>query len=220
MELTEHVSTALGALGRGDLTPTLLSTSGDEVGVMAQALESAKADLRATVSSWAGNARTLSAASEELTAVNQSMATRAAQTSAQAPMVSASAEQVSSSISTVAAGAEQMGASIREIAQNAGEAARVAAGAVTTAQATTATVAKLGTSSTEIGNVVKLITGIAEQTNLLALNATIEPARAGEAGKGFAVVANEVKDLAQETAKPRTPSAGWSRPSRPTRPAR
>ena len=65
----------------------------------------------------------------------------------------------------------------------------------------TATVAKLGESSAEIGNVVKVITSIAEQTNLLALNATIEAARAGEAGKGFAVVANEVKELAQETAK-------------------
>ena len=61
--------------------------------------------------------------------------------------------------------------------------------------------ARLGASSTEIGNVVKVITQIAEQTNLLALNATIEAARAGEAGKGFAVVAGEVKDLAQETAK-------------------
>ena len=77
----------------------------------------------------------------------------------------------------------------------------MAAKAVTAAATTTATVAKLGESSAEIGNVVKVITSIAEQTNLLALNATIEAARAGEAGKGFAVVANEVKELAQETAK-------------------
>ena len=69
------------------------------------------------------------------------------------------------------------------------------------AETTNATVAKLGESSIEIGNVIKVITSNAEQTNLLALNATIEAARAGEAGKGFAVVANEVKDLAQETAK-------------------
>jgi methyl-accepting chemotaxis protein len=62
-------------------------------------------------------------------------------------------------------------------------------------------VAKLGASSVEIGNVVKIITSIAEQTNLLALNATIEAARAGEAGKGFAVVANEVKELAKQTAE-------------------
>jgi methyl-accepting chemotaxis protein len=84
---------------------------------------------------------------------------------------------------------------------NAQGAAGFANEAVKTARAADATVTKLGESSAEIGEVIKVITDIAQQTNLLALNATIEAARAGGAGKGFAVVANEVKELAKQTAK-------------------
>jgi len=70
---------------------------------------------------------------------------------------------------------------------------------VARADETNETVATLGQSSAEIGQVIEVITSIAKQTNLLALNATIEAARAGVAGKGFAVVANEVKELAKQT---------------------
>ena len=77
----------------------------------------------------------------------------------------------------------------------------MASEAVHTAGNANTTIAKLGISSAEIGQVIKVITSIAQQTNLLALNASIEAARAGEAGKGFAVVAHEVKELSRQTAK-------------------
>jgi methyl-accepting chemotaxis protein len=196
-----RVKASLDALAHGDLTVPTGVRSRDEVGQMAAALDTAQASLREVLAGVVSSADAVAASSEELSASAAQISASAEETSAQSGVVAGAADEVSRSVQTVAAGAEQMGASIREIATNAAEASQVATRAVSAAEATTATVAKLGDSSAEIGNVVKVITSIAEQTNLLALNATIEAARAGEAGKGFAVVANEVKELAQETAK-------------------
>jgi len=188
-------------IARGDLTQNLDIHSDDEIGQLANSMNEMVDGLRVNIQSIANNAQSLSASSEELSSVSTQVSSAAEETASQSNIVSAAAEQVSKNINTVATGTEEMSASIREIAKNASEAAKVASHAATVAENTNVTVAKLGDSSIEIGNVIKVITSIAEQTNLLALNATIEAARAGEAGKGFAVVANEVKELAKQTAK-------------------
>jgi methyl-accepting chemotaxis protein len=196
-----RVRASLLALAKGDLTVTAEVDSTDEVGQMAQALTTAQTSLRELMGEINGTSTTLAGAAEELSAVSSEVSANSLRTSEQANSLSATANQVSSSVQTVAAGTEEMSASIREIATSSSEAVRVASSAVRETATASETVAKLGASSVEIGNVVKVITTIAEQTNLLALNATIEAARAGEAGKGFAVVAEEVKQLAQETAR-------------------
>jgi methyl-accepting chemotaxis protein len=191
----------LEEVAEGDLTRRLEVRSRDEVGQMAEALNRTLDRTAAVIRTIDGNADELARASSGFTTRNDEIATATSSVAAEADAASVGADTVGSGIQTVAASTEEMGASIREIAVSAARAAQVAGDAVDAAQRTREIVTRLGDSSQEIGNVVKLIETIAEQTNLLALNATIEAARAGDAGKGFAVVANEVKELSQETGK-------------------
>jgi methyl-accepting chemotaxis protein len=192
---------SLDALARKDLTHTIEVNTSDETARMAASLNTAMTELRTALGTIDDNAGNLASAATELSAISTQIGANSEETSMQSSMVAAASEQVTQNVATVAAAVEEMTASIGEISKSASDAAGVAAQAVGIAAMTNEHVQKLGASSAEIGNVVKLITSIAEQTNLLALNATIEAARAGDAGKGFAVVANEVKDLATETAK-------------------
>ncbi|MFI1988265.1 methyl-accepting chemotaxis protein [Actinoplanes sp. NPDC020271] len=192
---------ALKRLAARDLTVTVTDRGRDEIGQASEALNTAAAELRAVMADVAsasaqvaGTAERVAGAGAELSSAAETAATRAGQ-------VTGSASTVSHVVQTVAAGAEQMGASITEISHNAQEAAQAGRDGVGLTSAAAGVVAELRESTTKITDVVRLIATIAEQTNLLALNATIEAARAGETGKGFAVVANEVKELAQETAR-------------------
>lgn len=143
----------------------------------------------------------VSSAATELNATAQSMGSIAEETSSQAGAVAAASEEASANVQTVAAAAEEMSNSINEINIQVVEASKISRKAVENVSQTAKDIETLARTADEIGEVISLISDIAEQTNLLALNATIESARAGEAGKGFAVVANEVKALANETAK-------------------
>jgi methyl-accepting chemotaxis protein len=199
---TQSVLAQAEAIASGDLTrQDLKILSDDELGDLTQAINKVNQSLKDMIVAIADNAEHVASASTELSATGQQISANSEETSAQARVVSESAQKVSQNLQGVSAGAEEMSATIQSIAGNTHEAATIASKGVQTAQAANAKVSKLGDSSVEIGEVIKVITSIAEQTNLLALNATIEAARAGEAGKGFAVVANEVKELAMQTAK-------------------
>ncbi len=203
-ELREKVDSILevvNAAARGDLTQEVTVDGDDVMGQMGTGLQTLLSDLRSSIQGISENSQTLSAASHELSAVSAEMKTNAENTMSQSKVAAETSASVSDNVQIVASSMTQMDASIREIAKSASQASSIVGEAVSAADSANTTVSQLGSSSAEIGKVVKVINSIAEQTNLLALNATIEAARAGEAGKGFAVVANEVKELAKETAK-------------------
>ena len=133
--------------------------------------------------------------------VSHQMRNAADQSSEQATVVAAAADEASANVQTVASATEELSASIQEISSQVSKSSDIANTAVEEASNANEMVTGLAEAADRIGEVVSLISDIAAQTNLLALNATIEAARAGEAGKGFAVVAQEVKNLANQTAK-------------------
>ena len=212
--------------GEGDLTKRIKVAGRDELGELARSFNTFSGKLQKTISGVADDTRRLTSESGKLLTSSQTLSSHSGSTSERMNWVYTASEKANQNIQTVAAAAEEMSATIKsissnlqeetaitiqavnmaetinsEISKNAEETSRIISDAVRAAESTNRAVSKLGTSSAEIGEVIKVITSIAQQTNLLALNATIEAARAGEAGKGFAVVANEVKELAKATAK-------------------
>ncbi|MHC8493855.1 methyl-accepting chemotaxis protein [Thalassospira sp. SM2505] len=140
-------------------------------------------------------------ASEGMHASAQTLSERSTTSADRSASAAEATQATAHSVETVAAAAEELAASISEIRRQMEDSTRISRTTSERAVQSAESVQALNKLADEIGDVVTLISDIAEQTNMLALNATIEAARAGDAGKGFAVVANEVKHLADQTAK-------------------
>ena len=197
----DRLLAAVDEAAKGDLRQQIAVEGDDAVSKVGGALDVLFEDLRVSIAEIARNAGDLAGSSEGLRQSSTSMHSAAEITSRELTAATGASEEVNRSVQGVALATDELSARIREIAESASQATRVAASGVEAATATETTMDRLAESSQKIGEVIKLINAIAQQTNLLALNATIEAARAGEAGRGFAVVANEVKELANETAR-------------------
>ena len=199
---------------RQDVLPELLAR-GDEIGMLGKSVQAMSVNLRDVIKNMTGGIQVLSSSSAELSANSGQMSDGSHEASGKAHAVAAAAEQMTANVVSVAAGmeqtstnlgsvasaTEQMTATIGEIAGNSEKARRITEEATKQAARISEQMNQLGAAAQQIGKVTETITEISSQTNLLALNATIEAARAGSAGKGFAVVANEIKELAQQTAR-------------------
>jgi methyl-accepting chemotaxis protein len=220
--LTRSITQPIGRMTRmlkdlaeGDLTRRLTDTSGTETQVLAESFNHFVSRVHDIVRDAAGNARALAGAAENLLQLSRGLRDNSETMNTKTDLVAAATEEMSANmrsvasameefsvnITTVATAAEEMSATIGEIAASATKAKGIAGDAVAKAAQASSRVGELGVAAEEIGKVTEAIMAISSQTNLLALNATIEAARAGEAGRGFAVVANEIKELAQQTAK-------------------
>ena len=216
------METATEKLGAGDLTVRYNDSGKDEIAHISRILNAMVASLREVMTSIRKESVETAKRAETLASLSEETLSSMEEVSGSIEKVQDMMEHSSSALQETNASIEEIASSAQSAAKATGDGAEGAAKASDAAgdsleevdavigniknaagESTTSIerIKELAKSVEDISGFVTTITSIADQTNLLALNAAIEAARAGEAGRGFAVVAEEVRKLAEESAR-------------------
>ena len=167
-----------------------------------------KSTIEDTVSTLNYTMLTINTAAEQVSTGSAQVASGAQALAAGSTEQAASVEELSVSVAKIAEQADENTRNVKVATQYVDQAGTGIASGNEHMQKLTAAMENIGSASSQIANITKVIEDIAFQTNILALNAAIEAARAGNAGKGFAVVADEVRNLAAKSAEAAKQTAG------------
>ncbi|KQO83514.1 methyl-accepting chemotaxis protein [Rhizobium sp. Leaf262] len=191
---TRGLGEGLKNLADGNLTFQLKQPFAPEFEQLRNDFNGAVSQLADTLRSVAGAAGAIDNGSREVSSSADDLSKRTEQQAASLEETAAALDEITVNVANSSKRADEARKIAVQANQSAAESGRVVANAVDAMQ-------RIEESSDQISNIIGVIDEIAFQTNLLALNAGVEAARAGEAGKGFAVVAQEVRELAQRSAK-------------------
>ncbi len=182
------------ALAEGDLRSRPEAEYRGDLAQIKQGLDMALDGLNGTVAQTSAVVEQVVPSVEQIQAISQNLASNAEEQSS-------AAEEVASSLEETDAQVKGNAESANVANQLVSQATSVASTGQEKMKSMIKAMDAIAVSSREIGKIIKVIDAIAFQTNLLALNAAVEAARAGKYGRGFAVVAQEVRNLAERSAR-------------------
>ncbi len=189
-----QIGSALHRLADGDLRCHIDDPMHEKYETLRSDFNSAVQQLSRTLDSVLGTARSVGEGTREVAASASDLSSRTEQQAAALEEAAAALNEITDTVTS----ASKTTNDTKQIAMAATDAAETSGKVVAKAEDA---MRRIEERSQQISSIIGVIDDIAFQTNLLALNAGVEAARAGEAGKGFAVVAQEVRELAQRSAK-------------------
>lgn len=191
---TAGLAAGLKQLAAGDLTVALNEPFASDFEQLRHDFNTSVKQLRSTLNQVSHAVTTMDGGTREIADGANDLSKRTEQQAAALEETAAALDEITTNVANSSKRTDEA----RKVANTANNSATQSAKVVADAEEA---MRRIEESSQQISNIIGVIDEIAFQTNLLALNAGVEAARAGETGKGFAVVAQEVRELAQRSAK-------------------